>query len=170
MRWVYPTACVTASAEDGVACWAVSGVITDKLLPKLIVDAFAWHEEARSKAHVADFRCAVMAVALDDYLRHASVLIKPPNWIANPMAIVPGEHEDFFRRYAMATAQRGVGRVVLTEFEQAHAWASRIALLLPSGGSGPFPHCTRNTQSSARPRGRRPSARPARPPTGLESA
>lgn len=169
MQWVYPTATVTASHEEGIACWAVSGIITPQLLPSMVVDAFAWHEETQAKAHVSDFRGAVVGVTLDAFRSYADVLVKPPHWIANPMAIVPGEHEDFFRAYAVAAAERGIGRVVFNDFERARAWASRIALLMPSGGSGPSPHCTKSKPSSAPPRGTRPATPRVRPPTGLKS-
>lgn len=124
MRWVYRTATVQAHVHEGISIWRPVGVITPELLSQVLVHAFAWHEEARAGAHLADYRYAVMAASLETFIAQASALIKPPRAIAAPMVIVPSREQlCYFRKYAIAMCSRGVGRVVMTDYERALSWA-----------------------------------------------
>jgi hypothetical protein len=128
MRWTYRTARVEACVHSGIADWRVMGVVTDELLPKLLVDAMCWHEEAGAVANVCDYRGAVMAAPLGDFLILAEVIVRAPRPIAAPAVIVPAcEQVTYFRRYAAAMRRRGVERTVSLDFSAAQAWALSAA-------------------------------------------
>ncbi len=146
---------VEAFAEAGIALWRCTGVITTEMLPALMVDAFAWHEEWRALATLCDFRGAAISAPLERVVWLAGVLIQPPRAIAAPMVIVPAEEEvDYFRRYASRMRERSVTRLVEPELSEAETLVRRIAQAREADGFLVPPVCQDGS----------PSQSPAPPP------
>ena len=149
MRWVYEGGAeVIACAAYGVSLWRVTGDVTTEALPRIMVHAFAWHEEVRAHAHVADFSAAQMLASADGFIRLGLAIVRPPMFIAGPMAItLRGDQHDYFAHYAAAMRQRGVERVLMPDQTEALRWAqahaeTRAVIASASGlrAGTPAPH------------------------------
>jgi hypothetical protein len=167
--WKYLGATAQAQASRGVAVWSIRGVVTYEALPRIMADAFAWHEQVRALALVADFRDAAVCVPLDQFVALAALFVRPKAAMAAPMAIVPrAEQALYFRRYSARLAQAtGAGRLVMPDGQAALQWAAAIAAGLdPAVAHLQSPSGSASRPDAARPATRCRTASPKPAPTG----
>jgi hypothetical protein len=126
MKWRYRTSSVEAWTEGGVGHYVLTGVITSREVRSVLRDAADWQAYARAPVVVRDLSKALCSAPLRDYLNETFDVMAA----ACPAVIIPSPgQEAYYRAFATALCQKGIGRAVRRDYRSALGWAREIAAL-----------------------------------------